>query len=244
MRERGVGEVAQRIDADAGTARRSRGRRTPAGCRAQSRPGVADSMIGPQTVSTSSAPRRSEPAAAGQQRRMHARHERPAIVRAAGDVARTAHRRVASAATAHAGSAVGQPRGRRSPRRRRRPRAARRAPRRCRRRRRPRGAAASSPGAHRTCSATSCSRVRRGCRTQIFAPRLAALRRRRCRIGTSCSASSPTTRITFGALDVLVGDGHRRARPRRRLRRSRDPPSRRWSRSFVPKTVRASLDSA
>ena len=52
------------------------------------------------------------------------------------------------------------------------------------------------PGAHSTCVATSCSRVRRGWSTQILAPRLAAFRRRRCRIGTSCSASSPTTRIT------------------------------------------------
>ena len=32
-----------------------------------------------------------------------------------------------------------------------------------------------------------------------------ALRIRRCRIGTSCSASSPTRRMTFGALDVAVG---------------------------------------
>ena len=57
--------------------------------------------------------------------------------------------------------------------------------------------AASSPGAHGRCWATSHRRVRRGCRTNTFAPLLAAFRIRRCRMGSSCSASSPTTRIAF-----------------------------------------------
>ena len=56
-------------------------------------------------------------------------------------------------------------------------------------------ASTSSPGRTSTCSATSCSRVRRAATTTIRAPRAAALRSRRCRIGTSCSASSPTTTI-------------------------------------------------
>ena len=84
-----------------------------------------------------------------------------------------------------------------------------RAPRRAPRRRRRRAGAPRRRGAQSTCVATSCSRVRRGCSTQMRAPRRAALRRRRCRIGTSCSASRPTTRITLARLDVLVGDRHR-----------------------------------
>ena len=132
---------------------------------------------------------------------MHAGHERPAIVRAARDVGEPRAGRAGQLA--------------RRPRRwvRRRPAADRRSSRRrlppranasAMSGRRRRTTSCSSPGRHRMCSATSHSRVRRGCSTKIFAPRRAALRSRRCRIGTSCSASSPATRIDLGALDVVV----------------------------------------
>ena len=65
-----------------------------------------------------------------------------------------------------------------------------------------------------TCAATSCSRVRRGCTTVTRAPCAAAFRSRRWRIGTSFSASRPTTRITYARSTSRYRDGHRARRRR------------------------------
>ena len=162
-------------------------------------------ITGPHTASTSARSSAScEPAPAGQQLRMHAGLQGPAVVRAAGDEREPrpgpggerpcgVHRaRPVRQARSRDDQPASPASASRDPGERPAPPPSRAA----------RDLARRAPPAR--ARPTSCRRVAAGGARTTARPRAAALRSRRWRIGTSCSASRPATRIDLRALDVPV----------------------------------------
>ena len=203
----GVGGVAERVDADqVQDVELALGRRAQDVGRVAA--GGRSIITGPQTRSSSarsagSSSRRPPGPKRGVHAGRAARRDRP---RGAGSRARTGRR---------CASRGGERRRRRRPAALRRSRRRRPIPRsrsacergveRRVRRRPPRAAAPRRPGRHEhVLGDVMQPGLGAGARTTIRAPRAAALRSRRCRIGTSCSASSPTTTIARRALELAI----------------------------------------